>query len=270
MTLGFNFDKIRNGYNQLKIKIGGAIKLWKNSEIPLYDQLMSELEREIDKGRWKKGEKIPSERVLSQMYDVSRITVRAAIEKLARAGMLERIQGKGTFVSDSKIKQELGNLYSFTEEIKKQGKISHTKVLELSVVPADEITARKLDIEYKEDIIYLKRVRYDANEVALFLEKSYFPYEKYQFLLEENLEKNSLYEILNKKYKINFDNAVEKFKATKLLKSEKVILDTRDGDDDFGLLIRRTTYNNSKVEYYSTIITHGDIFEFEIELGKNN
>lgn len=240
------------------------------SQVPLYDQVMNKLKKEIEDGKWQEGDKIPSERSLSKMYGVSRITIRAAVEKLARDSILERIQGKGTFVKKVSIKQQLEGLYSFTEEMIKQKKISKTKVLELSVVPANEFISRKLNLEYRDDIIYLKRVRYDELGVPLLIEKSYFPFERYQFLFEEDLETYSLYKVLNHKYGISFDSAIEKFKATKLMKSEKDILNTTKHKEDFGLLIRRTTYNGNKVEYYSTIITHGDIYEFEIELGKNN
>ena len=94
------------------------------NKVPLYCKLAESIEEKINEGIWKQGSRIPSERELSMMYGMSRITVRNAIDELARQGKLEKVQGKGTFVLSKSIIQNLGNVYIFSREMEKQGKIS--------------------------------------------------------------------------------------------------------------------------------------------------
>src|SRR5690554_2418523 len=100
------------------------MKLNTESRIPLYYQLLDVIEEKIRNDTWPRGEQIPAERELCEMFGVSRITVRKAIDELTRSGKLTRIQGKGTFVAEQPISQKLGSIYSFSQEMEKQGKIS--------------------------------------------------------------------------------------------------------------------------------------------------
>lgn len=238
----------------------------KNSKVPLYFQLIENIRTNIENETWAKDEKIPSERQLAKIYSVSRITVRKAIDELSRIGMLKKVHGKGTFVASKTIVQHLPNLYNFSEEMKKQNKISYTKIIKKEVILPNKYLSKKLNISKDEEVLHLERIRYDENKKPLMLENAYFPYEKYSFLLKEDLEDYSLYNMLKEKYNITFDNAIEKFKVVKLLSDEVKILDAKKGENDFGLLIRRTTYKDNNIEYYSSIVTLGDVFEFTIEL----
>lgn len=78
------------------------MKLNNASSLPLYEQLMINIKDEMDKGVYKAGDRIPNEAELCDLYSVSRITVRRAIQELVEEGLLERKQGKGTFVSRKK------------------------------------------------------------------------------------------------------------------------------------------------------------------------
>lgn len=236
-------------------------------KMPLYQVLADKFEKKISDGSWAKGDKLPSERDLSRQYNVSRITVRAAIEELSRVGMLESIHGKGNFVVSKKIVQELNSMYSFSDEMRKEGLKYKSKVIAKEVLTANKRLARKLNIDIDSKIIYLKRIRYNEKNKPILIEKSYFPFNKYHFILEENLDDLSMHALLEKKYNIFFDNAVEKFKVCKLNKSELSDFESSTSEVDFGMLIRRTTYSENKIEYYSNIVTYGDIYEFVIKLG---
>jgi GntR family transcriptional regulator, frlABCD operon transcriptional regulator len=73
--------------------------LQKTSERPLYKQLMQRLRNDITAGVYPAGERIPGEQALCEIYGVSRVTVRKALEEIVRGGLLVRRQGKGTFVA---------------------------------------------------------------------------------------------------------------------------------------------------------------------------
>lgn len=238
----------------------------KSSNDPLYIQLADEMKSKINDGSWPKGEKIPSERDLIQLYDVSRMTVRSAIMELSNVGILEKVHGKGTFVKSKTIVQDLGGLYSFSEEMKKQGLVGTTQVIGKLKIHADSYLADKLNIPEGSEILELQRLRFDDVGNPLLYERSYFPFEKYSFLIDEELQDHSLYELLEVKYNITFDDAIEKFKATKLNNEELQIFGLNNDDNNFGLLIRRTSYKNNKIEYYSSLVTLGDVFEFSMKL----
>ncbi|WP_245590368.1 GntR family transcriptional regulator [Aneurinibacillus terranovensis] len=94
------------------------MELDSNNPIPLHVQLKNILEEQILQGYYK--EKIPSERELMDMYSVSRSTVREAVSILVREGILQKVHGKGTFVSAKPI-QEWIKMINYTETIKAMG-----------------------------------------------------------------------------------------------------------------------------------------------------
>ncbi|MEG2799577.1 MAG: GntR family transcriptional regulator, partial [Erysipelotrichaceae bacterium] len=137
------------------------------NRIPLYCQLADIIEENISNGTWKQGFKIPSERELSIIHGMSRITVRNAIDELARQGKLEKVQGKGTFVLSKSIIQNLGNVYSFSKEMEKQGKISFTKLVHKEIAIASKKLADRLGVDEGERIIYIERLRCADNAVPI-------------------------------------------------------------------------------------------------------
>ena len=84
---------------------------------PLYMQLKEKIVEKIHTGQWVAGSKIPTEHQLCQEYQLSRITVRQALESLANDGYIVRQQGRGTFVSSPKIDTKLSTFYSFSPTI---------------------------------------------------------------------------------------------------------------------------------------------------------
>ena len=149
------------------------------NKVPLYCKLAESIEEKINEGIWKQGSRIPSERELSMMYGMSRITVRNAIDELARQGKLEKVQGKGTFVLSKSIIQNLGNVYSFSREMEKQGKISSTKLLSRELLKADRKLADRLGINEGERIIYIERLRCADGCIPIMIERTYFVFETF-------------------------------------------------------------------------------------------
>ena len=159
--------------------------------IPLYRQLRKLIENEIAAGRWKPNERIPSEAELSRMFSVSRITVRAALTELADEGMLVKIQGKGTFVTNAKSKQLLTIGVSSFEEMCRQNDLEPKRVqLFKKLVDADERDMVQLGAKRGEKIVYLSRLLC-ADETPLILAEDRMR-EEFSFLMEEDLEKKSL------------------------------------------------------------------------------
>lgn len=168
---------------------------------PLYIQLKKAVQSAIANGTFNSGDKIPTEIELSETYNVSRITVRKAIEELVNEGFLTKRQGKGTFVNAQKIGRKIEHIISFTAACKANGVSSHSVVTERIKLKADQETAEPFTNTAGEPVLYIQRKRY-AGERPLMLENNYYSYDRFSFLMDEQLE-GSVYELLRNRYHID-------------------------------------------------------------------
>jgi GntR family transcriptional regulator len=99
---------------------------------PLYLQLAERISHAISVGNLAPGEQVPSEAELTERYEISRVTVRQALQMLVRNGQLVAKRGKGTFVAKTSLQQDLSNLQGFHEALRAQGIEPETELLEFS------------------------------------------------------------------------------------------------------------------------------------------
>lgn len=170
--------------------------------------LMSQIENQV----LKENQVIPSENMLCSQYQVSRITVRKAIDELVHEGLLYRIKGKGCFVREYK-KNELSRIYSYTEAILHQGKTPSKKLLSLKREEAGPETAKKLHIDEKEEVYVMKNL-YLADGRPYCLNQSILPAAIFPKLECFNLGENSLYEILKNFYQLSMTRVQQNIIAT--------------------------------------------------------
>lgn len=173
-------------------------KLKKSVPIPLYFQLKELILDEIRNGNYKSDDLIPTENELSDMFEISRTTVRQAITELVQEGWLYRVKSKGTFVAKPKINQSFVQvLGSFNDQILSSNRTPSTVLVEMKVVTANEIIAEELKLSPMDKVIYIHRIRY-ADDEPIVVVKTYLPHKKCSFVLENDMEKESLYPILAK------------------------------------------------------------------------
>ena len=168
-------------------------KLQTESSSPLYHQLMQRLAEDIERGTYPVGSRIPPEHQLEELYKVSRVTVRRALAELTAEGLLERKQGKGTFVSTPRISQDLKSIHSFHDACKQNGFQGGTIVIHVKEIDADAADIEELNLRTGDRILETLRVR-TADEIPVVLEKNHFSM-AYSYLENENLG-GSLYNIL--------------------------------------------------------------------------
>ena len=148
----------------------------------------------------KDWEKITSENKLSEIYQISRVTVRQAIKELVGEGLLYRDKGRGTFVCEPKINYGfIQKLTTFYDDMVEKGYTMRTKILKQEIKPASKAIAKKLNIEKNEKIIYILRVRYIENEPIVNV-TNHIPYKLCPDLINEDLTDKSLYQTLAEKY----------------------------------------------------------------------
>lgn len=231
--------------------------------IPLYFQLKELIMREIKNGSYKNGSMIPTEKELSEMFQISRTTVRQAIAELVQEGWVYRVKSKGTFVSKPKVNQDfIQTLKSFNDQIIYSGRVPRTEVLDFKVVTPSEEVISALHLKPKQKAIYIHRLRY-ADEEPMVTVKTYLPYESCDFVLTHDLVNESLYSILSanervKIYKIRrlveaVDATAYDMKYLNIKRGKAVQLFTSIGYNIFGDIIE-----------YSLARYRGDRNSFEV------
>jgi len=226
--------------------------IYRNSPLPRYYQLKEIMRERVKSEEWKPGDLIPSERDLSEKYGISRMTARQAITDLVNEGLFYREQGKGTFVSQHKITQQLIRLTGFTEDIRARGQKPGSKVLSAEMFPADETTAEKLSIGPGTLIFRLQRLRL-ADDEPLAIELSQISFKGCERLLEEDLEQHSLYRLLETKYGIPLMEADQELEAGLASNEEAQLLKISISRPV--LFTRRITYTerNQPIEYAKAV-----------------
>lgn len=165
------------------------------TNIPLFEQVKEDIKKKIKIGRYPSGSKIPTEIELIKEYNVSRITIRRAVEELCKDGFLEKNQGRGTFVKPQKIFRKIEHNVSFSTSCKINGMIPTALVTQRTVLTKNSAGRVNHSDLHDEAILYIQRVRF-ADDTPIMLENNYFPFEPYSYLLTEDLD-GSLYDLLN-------------------------------------------------------------------------
>lgn len=174
-------------------------RLDKDVPIPLYFQLEKLILEEIDNGNYPVGSMIPTEMELSQMFGISRTTVRQAISDLVREEHLYRIKSKGTFVAHPKLVQGfIQSIQSFDDDVRSTGRTPSTEVLDLKLVELEPEVAQLMELPAGTKAIYLYRKRFADDEPIVRVE-TYLPYEACSFILGHDFNRESLYQVLSKR-----------------------------------------------------------------------
>jgi GntR family transcriptional regulator len=182
-----------------------------SSFTPLYAQVIQYLQSKIDSGEEKEGDTIPSENALAKELGVSRITVINAIKHMVQEGSLYRIQGKGTFVaSREKRVHHLTILQSFSEDMLSQGYEPTNRLLEFASVKPEQPIAQALQLDSSETAWAIKRIRYADGE-PMAIQTAYLPEKIFPGLTSDMVSSESLYKTLIDAYKIQMDEAEEKY-----------------------------------------------------------
>lgn len=240
--------------------------LSKDSPVPLYFQIKSELERFIASGKWQPGMQAPSERELCDQYQVSRITVRQAITELVNEGRLVREQGRGTFVAQPRIEQQLTTLTSFTQDMLQRGQKPGSRVLQFGAeeLPPQAAQALGLDPSAKHEALILKRLR-TANDEPLTVETARLALPRCAALAGVNLERQSLYAALREKCGVLPTLARQQIKAMACPDAEAKILEIKKGSPVLHI-IRSTFGQDNKAFEYVESVYRGDKYVFYAEL----
>ncbi|MGH3071682.1 MAG: GntR family transcriptional regulator [Gaiellaceae bacterium] len=213
------------------------------------------------------GQAIPSERQLSQDFGVSRLTVRAAIDELAREGYLVRRRGSGTYVSEPKIAQEL-TMSSFSEEMRRRGLRPGSRTLSLEIKHAGAYLGRCLHVSPSERIVVATRLRL-ADDETMAIETLHVPEPLVPGLTREDFDQTSFYDLLTERYGIEIVGGIQTIEPTVTNEEESEILGVPLHSPAFQF--ERTTRSESGtiVEFVRSIY-RGDRYRLVTELNRRD
>ena len=157
-----------------------------------YKEIATNIENKILKNFINRGDKLPSERDLSDEYNVSRTTIRRAIDFLILKGLLIRKPGSGTYVKNNNIFLNVEEQVSFSEKMEDLKNNYETKIIDFKIIDSTSKLRELFNIEKNEKFIFAKRIRY-IDSIAVNLEKTYMPYEMFPELSEDILKKSKYF-----------------------------------------------------------------------------
>ncbi len=169
--------------------------------IPRHSQISQWLREQIEQGNYKTDEKLPSENELAKKFDVSRVTIRRALQSLESESIIYRCQGLGSFVSDDRASHNLVKLTDFNEDMEKAGLEATSAVKAFKTIAAPAWLAKLLRIEEGNKVMQIDRVRFGDGEPVAF-DSTWLPILYGQLLNEDDLSDTTIYNVLEKEYDI--------------------------------------------------------------------
>lgn len=182
------------------------------SQTPKYEKIKQALGEQIRSGKLAPGTELPSETELLDTFQVSRITVRRAMDELYREGYIEKKQGKRAFVRKTAKTQELTTISSYTEEILRLGMTPSRKVIcaQLRLCTPEE--GRLLFLDKADPVFYLERI-VCADEQPFCYTQTTLPYSLFRDIETYDFSSSSLYSIIETSYHIKICSSTLKLKA---------------------------------------------------------
>lgn len=237
----------------------------KKSKTPMYAQLFDIILQKITSGELIEGGKLPFERELCDEYNISRTTVRQAMDELEKKGYINKIRGKGIYVSSQTYMQSLVSVYSFHEEMEKQGKKTSIDVISFATILPSPKVSQKLNTE--EEVYEIIRIRF-ANGEPILHETTYLPKYLFPDLKKKELKELGLYEVFRKKYNKYIQNAFDTFRAVNVEQNVARYLHEKEGAP--ALQIERLAYCNNQPIEYTIEIARGTKFAYTVELNNKS
>ncbi|MBV7275386.1 GntR family transcriptional regulator [Clostridiaceae bacterium UIB06] len=232
---------------------------------PMYLQVKNFLIEKIENNVYKEQEKLPSERELSEKFQISRMTARNAITELVNEGYAYRDGVRGTFVSKKKVKRNFVTLDGFSRYLKQSGVTDvKTKVVEFSYIEADSWLSSKLNVPIGSGCYKLIRVRI-GNDEPMAVEHTFINGAFTEGLLQYDFSKESLYHILDTKYSCMPKRSVNTLEMCYFNNFDANLLRVKSGTAGFITKGKSYDESNNLIEYVE-IYNRGDLFKFTYEL----
>lgn len=180
--------------------------------ISRHAQISQWLRNQINNEVYQVDEKLPSENELAKKFDVSRVTIRRALQSLESESIIYRCQGLGSFVSDERATHNLVKLTDFNEDMAKAGVEPSSIVQKFETVDAPDWLLSPLNIDKDSKVLQIDRLRLGDGEPVAF-DSTWLPIFYGQLINEEELTKSTIYSFLEENYDIKVIRGCYKLSA---------------------------------------------------------
>ncbi len=237
----------------------------KSSVIPYYYQIAEILKIKIRNKEFDTNEFLPSENTLANTYDVSRNTIRRALNELVNEGLIKVRKGKGYYVSEPKLEQNLFRFYSLAKDFSKGKNKVVSKLLCKDVIEGPKYVVEKLAVPENSKVYKIIRNRYFNNEPLIY-ETSYISADKFELSGIEDceFEYGCIYDILRDNYNIQIGNGEEYLEPIILNSYQAEKLEVEEKSPAF--LVESLIYSidHQPLEFRKSII-RGDKLRFMLD-----
>ncbi|MBI4642451.1 MAG: GntR family transcriptional regulator [Deltaproteobacteria bacterium] len=204
----------------------------RKSPLPLYSQIKEQLLTLIQEMAGQPAEKGPHklypEETLTEMFGVSRMTVRQAVQELVAEGLLYRIRGVGTFIKPPHVSGQLQEIERFVEEWSLQGKKIDVVVSAFKIVSAPLEWATRLGLSANAPVLYIQRRRF-ADGMPVALDDRYLPAEMADIVSPKDVQEESIFLTLARKGKMIIEKADYEITAKAASRKEAALLNLKPG-----------------------------------------
>jgi len=239
----------------------------KDLPLPLYSQVKNLLLEAIEAGQWASDQQLPNESKLAELFAVSKITIRQALQELADLGYIRREQGRGTFVSKPKFGQGPRELMSFTEEMGRHRVRASSRVLEKTVQNADLTVAEHLQLKIGDRVLILKRLRLAEGE-PMGIQTAHLALDLAPGLVVEDFNNVSLYEVLQTRYGLQPARAREEYFSVAADAASAELLGIPVGAPVFAA--ERVTFTKTGKPFeFTRSVMRGDRYSIVLNLAKD-
>lgn len=201
----------------------------------------------------KEGDRLPPERELCEMLDVSRTTLLGAVAQLISRNVIESREGSGTYTKPRRPVSILGVSFDYSEVVRAVGKVPGARVLSQDIIDADEALAERLELDEGSEVFRLRRLRLADGEPTS-IELSHIPYDLCPGIEQSDFSKTALYDVLYDEYGLDATYWSERIKIVSLTEEEAGQLSCEPGSPAF--LQRAVAYSRKMipVEYLRSVI----------------
>lgn len=246
--------------------LAGSVLSAGQGHAPLYHQLKELLRDKMASGEWQPGQRIPTERQLCELFGVSRATTTQALKDLERMGLVERRQGKGSFVAQPKLVQNLLGFYTFTEGTLNGNLKPAMRILATEVTVASPRVVQLLGLTTGQRVIRIERLRL-VNAEPVLMDESFIPHDLCPGLVTEDLENNLLHDLLSEKYGVRMVEQEKWVEPVVLDDYEAGLLRTKRGA--LGLQVERVAYSQGRLPVeFRRMIVPGHRCKYVVEVAR--
>ena len=236
--------------------------MFKDSYVPKYVLIVNDIKDEIENGELAVKQRVSSENEIKNKYNVSTTTARKSLDVLRNMGLIESVQGRGSFVRNGKqINKNLQKILSFTSTMQMENSKASAIVLEKEILLGNDIFHKKLGLKKEDPVLKLRRLRF-GNDKPLVIDNRYINIKFCPNIIEKDLSQ-SLYEIYEG-YNLKLLRETQIIEIGNLTKKDAKLLNCKVNDPAFFLHCIVYTLNDVPLEYEESFYK-GKEFRFIVE-----